>query len=220
VRTATIFIVVYLQDILRLIIIWLFAVGFGEAQVVGEIVVNTKSDDHPAVAFDYWGSQGDASANQVLLLVPGYNGSGPKMFTPQWKFFAGKCHLMLLAPTFTTSLEELKNRQGYYYPDQWSGAATEEALDELSRRENISTDKILIFGFSAGAHFAHRFALWKPDRVKAFVAYSAAWWDDPTDKLAHVPALIMCGEADPRYDAKTACENAGYVHFFSPNWQT
>jgi dienelactone hydrolase len=123
------------------------------------------------------------------------------MFTPQWKNFASKYHLILLAPTFTTSPEELKNRKGYYYPDQWSGDATEEALAELGRQENVSTDKILIFGFSAGAHFAHRFALWKPDQVKGFVAYSAGWWDDPTEKLAHVPALIMCGEADPRYDA-------------------
>ncbi|MCE0499225.1 MAG: dienelactone hydrolase family protein [Methylacidiphilales bacterium] len=192
---------VYLQNKLHLVILWLLTISFGEAQIADEIVVNTRSDDHPTIAFDYWVSQGDVPANQVLLLIPGYNGSGPRMFTPQWRDFADKYRLVLLAPTFTTNMEELKNHQGYYYPDQWSGDATEDALAELGRRENVSTDKILIFGFSAGAHFAHGFALWKPDQVKAFVAYSAAWWDDPTEQLASVPALIMCGEADPRYDA-------------------
>jgi pimeloyl-ACP methyl ester carboxylesterase len=59
----------------------------------------------------------------------------------------------------------------------------------------------MFFGFSAGAHFSHRFALWKPERVKAFVAYSAAWWSEPTPSLKTVPALILCGEADERYPA-------------------
>jgi predicted esterase len=193
--------VIYVWNASGLIIVWLFTIGFGEAQDIGKIVVHTVSDDHPTVVFDYWVNQGDAPANQVLLLVPGYNGSGPAMFTQQWKIFADKYHLMLLAPTFAISPEELQNRQGYYYPDQWSGEATEKALDELGEHEHINIDKILMFGFSAGAHFTHRFALWKPQRVKAFVAYSAAWWDDPNESLAHVPALIMCGEADPRYDA-------------------
>jgi predicted esterase len=193
--------VAYLWNALGLFILCLLTIGLGEAQDAGEIVVNTKSDDHPKVVFVYLVSHGDIPANQILLLIPGYNGSGPHMLTPQWKDFADKYHLILLAPTFTTNPEELMKHHGYYYPDQWSGEATVKALAELGRRENVATGKILIFGFSAGAHFAHRFALWKPDRVKAFVAYSAAWWDDPTEQLATVPALIMCGEADPRYDA-------------------
>lgn len=192
---------VYLWDTLRLVTLWLLAISLSEAQITSEIIVSTKSVNYPSVTFAYWIGSGDISAKQILLLVPGYNGLGPGMFTAQWKDFARKYHLILFAPTFTASPEELKNHKGYYYPDQWSGEATENALAELGSRKNVSTDKILIFGFSAGAHFAHRFALWKPDQIKAFVAYSAAWWDDPSEKLANVPALIMCGEADPRYDA-------------------
>ncbi len=60
---------------------------------------------------------------------------------------------------------------------------------------------MLFFGFSAGSHFAHRFALWKPQRVKAFVAYSAGWWSEPTARVKKVPALVMCGETDERYTA-------------------
>ena len=74
-------------------------------------------------------------------------------------------------------------------------------LEQVKRETGVHTDKILIFGFSAGVHFAHRFALWKPERVKAFVAYSAAWWSEPTEALRDVPALIVCGEADaPRFE--------------------
>jgi hypothetical protein len=37
--------------------------------------------------------------------------------------------------------------------------------------------------------------------VKAFVAYSAAWWSEPEETLHGIPALIMCGECDPRFEA-------------------
>ncbi len=135
----------------------------------------------------------------VLLLVPGYNGSGDSMFDEGWRRFADERALVLLAPTFQTSPEQLRKNQGYYYPEQGSGSQLEEALAEIHRRTGVNTDQIMIFGFSAGAQFAHRFALWKPQRVRALVAYSAAWWSDPSELLQEVPALIMCGEKDPRY---------------------
>lgn len=137
----------------------------------------------------------------ILLLIPGYNGSGEAMMDARWKAFAEKHGLVLLAPTFKTTPEELQRGRGYYYPEQGSGAEVERMLEQVGKETGVQTDKILIFGFSVGAHFAHRFALWKPQRVKAFVAYSAAWWSEPTEALREVPALIVCGEADrPRFE--------------------
>ncbi|MEI6073687.1 MAG: dienelactone hydrolase family protein [Verrucomicrobiae bacterium] len=140
----------------------------------------------------------------VLLLVPGYNGSGSAMLDERWSRFADEHGLVLLAPTFQTTPEQLKKEKGYYYPEQGSGGQVEAALAEVRRKTGVKTDQVLIFGFSAGAHFAHRFALWKPERVRAFVAYSAAWWSEPKASLRPVPALIMCGETDERYEATRA----------------
>ncbi len=156
---------------------------------------------HGEVRFDYRCPARTNVATGVLLLVPGYNGSGKQMLNAAWSRFADECGLILLAPTFKTTAEEIRNRQGYYYPEAWSGAVVEQALSDLAKKERVNADKILIFGFSAGAHFAHRFALWNPKRVKAFVASSAGWWDPPSRQLANVPALIMCGEKDERFGA-------------------
>ena len=153
------------------------------------------------VEFAWRRPAGTNAATGVLLLVPGFNCSGQAMLGGGWAAFADECGLVLLAPTFHATAEEVHRRQGYYYPELWSGAVLELALTELARREKVPTDRILIFGISAGAHFAHRFALWKPERVKAFVAYTAAWWDPPTEKLRETPALIMCGEQDERLEA-------------------
>jgi predicted esterase len=143
----------------------------------------------------------DRGIQAVLVLVPGYGGKGESMLDERWKAFADKRSLVLLVPTFHEDASKLQRNQGYYYPEQGSGELMERALEELHRRTGADTSKVLFFGFSAGAHFSHRFALWRPKRVKAFVAYSAGWWSEPEASLKQVPALIMCGEADERYAA-------------------
>lgn len=156
------------------------------------------------VPFHAW-SPGSGKVSEmgsgVLVLVPGYNGAGQDLLDGRWKAFAEKHDLVLLAPSFRALGNENNQGKGYYYPEQGSGAVLEHALEDVKERMGARIDQVLIFGFSAGAHFGHRFALWKPQCVKAFVAYSAAWWSEPNEGLRAVPALIMCGEADERFAA-------------------
>ncbi|MDD4017067.1 MAG: hypothetical protein PHV28_03895 [Kiritimatiellae bacterium] len=60
---------------------------------------------------------------------------------------------------------------------------------------------LLLYGFSGGAHFAARFAEWKPERVAAWCAYSAGWWDEPKTSDNMPPGIVACGEADGRLGA-------------------
>ena len=164
----------------------------------------TVSTHGMSVPFRSWEAEGARAGAGVLVLIPGYNGDGARMLDARWKAFAEKYQLVLLAPTFHADGNECNQGKGYYYPEQGSGAVLEQALREVTRRTGAHTERVLLFGFSAGAHVAHRFALWKPQRVRAFVAYSAAWWSEPTVRLKTVPALIMCGETDERYAATYA----------------
>jgi pimeloyl-ACP methyl ester carboxylesterase len=156
------------------------------------------------VPFHAW-SAGSGKVSEkgsgILVLVPGYNGAGQDLLDGRWKAFAEKHDLVLLAPSFQAVGDENNRGKGYYYPEQGSGAVLEKALEDVKARMGARFDQVLIFGFSAGAHFGHRFALWKPQRVKAFVAYSAGWWSEPNKSLRAVPALILCGEADERFAA-------------------
>jgi dienelactone hydrolase len=153
------------------------------------------------VPFNSWHAEGDKPGAGVLVLVPGYNGKGEQMLDARWKTFSTIHDLVLLAPTFHAEGNENNEGKGYYYPEQGSGEVMEKALKEVERRTGAKTGQVLFFGFSAGAHYVHRFALWKPQRVKAFVAYSAGWWSEPTVPVRKVPALVMCGEMDERYAA-------------------
>lgn len=153
------------------------------------------------VPFKAWQADGGRAGAGVLVLVPGYNGEGSGMLDQRWKAFAERNGLLLLAPTFKAEGRENNGGRGYYYPEQGSGKVMEAAIAQAGKRYGVRTDKVLMFGFSAGAHFTHRFAIWKPERVGALVAYSAGWWGEPDAGVKPVPALIMCGEDDPRYGA-------------------
>lgn len=173
------------------------------------------------VRFDYWIPQRSSPAPmRVLVLVPGYNGSGRDLLTADWTGFAEREGVVLLAPTFRTSPGELARGAGYYYPGQGSGIALERALEELGRVAAVDSGRVLLFGFSAGAHFAHRFAAWRPGRVRAFVAGGAAWWDEPSAALAGVPAFVFCGEADPRLEACQRYYEAGAARDFPWVWRS
>ncbi len=175
----------------------------GSGSAIQEFPLPAIPGVHDVIPFYYRMPESPAPPTGVLLLVPGYNGSGLDFLkaSSSWYGCADSERLILVSPSFQTTPEEIHSDRGYYSPRLWSGQAALEAVDHIAAQAGIAPGPILIFGFSAGAHFAHRFALWNPPRVRAFVAYSAGWWDPPTDRLKGVPALIMCGESDPRYDA-------------------
>jgi hypothetical protein len=135
----------------------------------------------------------------VLLLCPGYNGNGEGLIRQrEWQEFATKHQLGLAGLSFASDGELLQKGRGYYYPALGSGQLL---LDGL--RGKFGRDlPILLYGFSGGAHFTSRFAEWRPDRVLAWCAYSAAWWDEPASRRHAPPGLIVCGDEDPsRYGA-------------------
>lgn len=64
--------------------------------------------------------------------------------------------------------------------EDWAFSVIEPLFDEMKSRSSNSSNTYDIFGFSAGAQFAHRFMLIKPDaRVDKIVASAAGWYTVP-----------------------------------------
>jgi len=72
---------------------------------------------------------------------------------------------------------------------------------EISRKIKLHKEMFVI-GFSGGAQFAHRFAMYYPDHVVGCAAHSAGTWATgapwlgPQDKAKGVPFAISCGQRD------------------------
>jgi pimeloyl-ACP methyl ester carboxylesterase len=135
----------------------------------------------------------------VLVLCPGFNEDGSKLIQQKtWQDFAKVNGLGLMGLSFTSAGEDLIEGKGYYYVDQGSGDSLLEAV-----RKTYGKDwPLLVYGFSGGAQFTSRFVEWKPDRVLAWCAYSAGWWDAPKKSDICPPGIVACGYKDwDRYGA-------------------
>lgn len=54
-------------------------------------------------------------------------------------------------------------KKSYQFPEVWSGDALLKIINSFKQKHNIRISKYYMFGFSAGAQFALRFAFWKQD---------------------------------------------------------
>jgi pimeloyl-ACP methyl ester carboxylesterase len=142
--------------------------------------------------------QTDYQPKAVVVLCPGYNGNGKDLLNNrQWQDFAKEYRLGLAGLSFASNPELLPLGRGYYYASQGSG----DVLLSCLKKAYPKDIPILLYGFSGGAHFVARFAEWKPERVLAWCAYSAAWWDEPQADNQASPGIVACGMDDERYQA-------------------
>lgn len=129
----------------------------------------------------------------------------------------------VVAPLF----DKAKYGQYQQLCDPKSGARSDLALldiiDAAARLSSASIEKVLLFGFSGGAQFGHRFVMAHPDRVASAVHAAAGWYTFPDagtpypmgigavrDEQAvilnphaalRVPQHVMVGELDIERDA-------------------
>ncbi len=111
-----------------------------------------------------------------LILIPGSDSKGESMVTSEVKNFAEKENFIIVAPTFINdggeNDENYRKEICYHFPAAWSGKALLSITEKL-RPKGGDPENLYLFGFSAGAQFAGRFALIHDDKVKAAFIYAA-----------------------------------------------
>ncbi|MGB8355662.1 MAG: hypothetical protein WCD79_17315 [Chthoniobacteraceae bacterium] len=134
----------------------------------------------------------------VLVLCPGANGSGEELIRESaWQDFAKQNNLGLMGLSFASPENTLHDGTGYYYASKGSGAKLLDGIQKIYHKDL----PVLLYGFSGGAHFTSSFEEWMPQRVIAWCADSAAWWDVPAKSNSNPPGIVVCGDRDQRYGA-------------------
>jgi pimeloyl-ACP methyl ester carboxylesterase len=136
----------------------------------------------------------------ALVLCPGYNQDGePFLRDKAWMNFAQRNKLVPIALSFASDEADLsaRTRRGYYYAKNGSGKLLLSGVRTIAGKEV----PIVIFGFSGGAHFTHRFAYAFPDKVRVWGAYSFAWYDKAPNVSKPKPGIFICGLDDERLDS-------------------
>ena len=129
---------------------------------------------------------------------------------------------LLIAPYFSAELFPDYQRLGSKGAGGRADLALRAILADASSASGADTGKFLLFGFSGGAQFAHRYAMLYPHEVERLVISSSGWYTFPDftqsyplglktgtklggqplllPELLNIPTLALVGELDTGRD--------------------
>lgn len=109
----------------------------------------------------------------VLICIPGLNGDGTEFSHSPFREFAEKEGFILISPSFRFDKDNWGKNTSYQYPAAWSGVALLKMVKKVEDKFNLHIGKFYLYGFSAGAQFALRFPIWKPELCAATVGHAS-----------------------------------------------
>ncbi len=150
-------------------------------------------------------------AYPLLVMIPGLSGRGDKFVSSEFKQFAEAENFIIVAPSFVWDEKNWDSKKSYQYPAAWSGNALLKIIDQLEEKNGLTVSKLYLFGFSAGAQFALRFCVWKPELCAASAAHGSGGSVIPNRKI-DTRFFVTAGTQDATRinKAKTFYEHARY----------
>jgi len=145
---------------------------------IPEKVLSNKEEKHP-----------------LLVCVPGLSGNGEAFAGTVFRDFADREGFVIIAPSFVWDEKNWNDKRSYQYPSVWSGDALIDIVNKVTYKYEVNLDGYYLFGYSAGAQFVLRFAVWKPFLCVACAEYGSGGHVEP-DESNSVSFLLGVGEKD------------------------
>lgn len=126
--------------------------------------------------------------SKVLILMHG-NSRAAESYRESMIPFAEKYNFLLIVPKFSVELYPpldyhqggVFNKEGVIKPkEDWTFSVIEPLFDYVKQRFSLNTDSYILYGFSAGSQFVHRFTWFVPEnRADITIAASAGSYTLP-----------------------------------------
>lgn len=183
---------------MKIVILGLLVVAVGHTSAAPTVEMLHLTPGARMIRADLYYANTVPNPKAVLVLSPGCNGSGEGLVRSSvWQEFAKQHDLGLVGLSFASPKEAIHDGTGYYYASKEAGTKLLEGIHQIYGKDL----PLLLYGFSGGAHFTSAFEEWKPNRVVAWCAYSAEWWNTPQRNASNPAGIVACGENDPRLGA-------------------
>lgn len=162
-----------------------------------------------------------AGPGRVLVCVHGVSRNALEQ-VELLRSYAERYGFVLVAPLFASGTFRDYQRLGRNGLGPRADLALIRMLNTIGSATGLDTGKVMMFGFSGGAQFAHRFAYAHSQRVSGLVLGSAGWYTMPDRSkpypfgvadargldavklnpraAARLPTLVVVGEDDDRED--------------------
>jgi pimeloyl-ACP methyl ester carboxylesterase len=173
----------------------------------------------------------DPQKGKILLSVHGYSGRKDnqrgrkrvKRAAERWAYLADSNRWVVISPHFDEKRFKNNYQRLNFYGVRADTRLEDIVMEAANMLSGLRADKLLLFGFSGGGQFVHRYAAFHPSRVERAVVAAAGWylWPDNTLpypigierdsfknipkpqilKLCQVNLLVLVGEHDAKQGA-------------------
>jgi poly(3-hydroxybutyrate) depolymerase len=139
--------------------------------------IKTDNDANRDLSFYYYMPsaimENEQSSYPALIMIPPLSKPGKSFVSQPFRNFADKNSFIIIAPSFIWDKKNWETKTSYQYPSVWSGDALLSIIERVEEKNGISISELYLFGFSAGAQFALRFCLWRPELCAACAAHGS-----------------------------------------------
>lgn len=155
------------------------------------------------ILFYYYFVPGDIIKMKIesprfLICIPGLSGNGESFGSHKSiNKFARAEGFIVIAPSFIWDQKNWYKRTSYQYPRVWSGQALIKIVESVKKKNGLKSANYYLLGFSAGAQFALRFAIWQPDLCVACASHASGGWVEAENSIP-VKFFITVGKMDKR----------------------
>ncbi len=152
--------------------------------------------------FRLWLPADPGALRGVVVLMPGSNGDGRSQVSDSvWQQFATRNKLALVGVHLNDKPHDQSFIEDYVNVSHGSGQALLDALAmfaSTTKRPDVATAPLLLWGMSAGGEFNYEFVNWKPERVAAFVVNKGGIYYTALASRAarNVPGILFIGGKD------------------------
>ena len=184
-----------------LLITGLFQPGIARCGDVADGVdaISTNNYANKSLEYYYYIPKGVRANKRIshplLVAIPGLSGGGKAFVGKAFKDFADREKFIIVAPSFMYDEKNWESEKSYQYPAVWSGNALLAIVNQLKNKNGLNLSKFYLFGASAGAQFALRFCLWRPNLCAACAVHASGGTVEP-DRKVKVRFFVTVGTRD------------------------
>ncbi|MFK5950167.1 MAG: alpha/beta fold hydrolase [Methylococcales bacterium] len=142
------------------------------------------SREYPEFKYHRYSPSYGAEGLPVLVAVHGISHRAKEQVRA-FKEYAERYGFVIIAPLFCRKNFPAYQRLGITKQEVpfYSDIALNSILKEVSEQTGALTEKVYLFGYSAGGQFVHRYAMAYPEKVHAVVVGAAGWYTFPDLKV-------------------------------------
>jgi len=133
-----------------------------------------------------------ANADNIVVIIHGISRNAHEIIASFSQSI--NQNTLLIAPIFSKNYALDYQRLGRKDKGPRADYILDAVVNELRQKYKISCNKINLFGFSAGAQFAHRYAFAHPPAVNKVAIVAAGWYTLPSLNLSYPQGLKLKDE--------------------------